>query len=412
MSRLFNGTTDKIVADAAHLFSEQSAYSVAFWVNAAAPGATAVAFSEGRSSSANPFFLIGCNAANRSKVAVTIRNDAGGSSQINSSGTTQSSATVFDSTWHHVVYAQNASGAWSVYIDGTQDSTLHGTYTTGVTTIDRVGMGCSHRNTDTSFFPGTLAHVAIWSRQLSASDAVILAGGQLPSNLPTGAADHYWALYGVASPEPDYGTASHTDGTLTGTSAGASEPNVNSHTGKAVSPHTGGGAKEANLNRTGTGVSAFTASGDTVVTSPETGGAVAALTGGGVYVRERTKTGSGVSARTGSGYAAPLGHGATAVTRQWQRMVVGSGVWTDIEHATGLNYLVTNADRGHFLRIVEYDYNYLGNASASAATSEPVFIGETGIAVSSFSVFGSNNRYQKTGSALTALVGSGVEQLN
>ncbi len=61
---------------------------------------------------------------------------------------------------------------------------------------------------------GSLAHVAYWSRALSAHEVVGLAAGMLPSHLGP---DHYWPLWGADSPEFDQGLAAHVSGTLTGT---------------------------------------------------------------------------------------------------------------------------------------------------------------------------------------------------
>ncbi len=199
MARNFNGTTDKIVADAAAGFSEQVAYSVACWLKAASTITQREFYSEGRGASANPFLLLSTSTATSGKAMVVVRNDAGGTSQIASVST---ALTVMDSTWHHFIYAQDASGHWQVYVDGVADGTAHGTYTTGTTTIDRLGIGLARRNTEANFFAGDIAEVAVFHRQLSAVEAVHLASGSPASELGP---DHYWPIWGADSPEPDIG---------------------------------------------------------------------------------------------------------------------------------------------------------------------------------------------------------------
>ena len=216
MARSFNGTSDDIVANAAASFSEQSAYTVAFWVKAPPNGSSPTSqtcWCEGANASNNQFILIGKRVTGSSQQGiVTIRNNAGGTSQVNAVAT---NGVLFDSTWHHFMYAQNgaATCGYHYYIDGVLDKS--GTYTSGATTINVLSMGCDTRNGGTAqFFNGTLAEVAKWSRQLSVSEAASLAAGLPASHLGP---DHYWPLWGVDSPEPDIGAASHVTGSLTGT---------------------------------------------------------------------------------------------------------------------------------------------------------------------------------------------------
>lgn len=138
----------------------------------------------------------------------------------------------------------------------------------------------------------------------------------------------------------------------------------------------------------------------------KTGGAVAPLAGGGDGGHIWTKSGLAVAPLAASGPGSDDFHPVPGISRQWQRSIVGSGVWTDIEHATGLNYVVTTADRGCIIRVVEYDWNYLGSASSAATATEPYFETDHGVAASDFDVSGvANKEFSETGVGIMQPVG-------
>lgn len=220
MARSFNGTSDKIAANAAHSFSEQAAFSVSFWALVPAGSQHGSIYTETRSTSSAPWIDINYNSAvNSANIIVQIRNDAGGTQQLSSTFRSSGSPSFADGNWHHYVFTQDGSGNYATYCDGIVGPS--GSYTPGTTTIDQLTIGCWQGNGASQFFHGSIAHVAKWSRKLSAGEAAALGAGTLPSHFGP---DHYWPLFGVDSPEPDIGTATHTSGTLTGTSAAATNP--------------------------------------------------------------------------------------------------------------------------------------------------------------------------------------------
>jgi hypothetical protein len=105
-----------------------------------------------------------------------------------------------------------------LYVDGAADSS--GTRTalsnSNSQTFNTTNIGVLVRNTTSNFYSGTISEVATWTRTLSQGEVTSLASGLPASHL---APAHYWPLWGVDSPEPDIGTAAHTTGTLTGTTA-------------------------------------------------------------------------------------------------------------------------------------------------------------------------------------------------
>lgn len=199
MARSFNGTSDRIRADGAHLFGGAgAAYSVSLWLKVpalASSGSTDfVIYSEANTGSTNNLFaLMSLAATSLTDVRLFIKNSA-------QTAVDNVSGTAFDNTWHQIGYAQNASGSFARYLDGVSTNT--GSYA-GIATTNDVCFGALVRTTTTNFFPGALAHVATWNRQLAAQEMASLGAGLLPSHLGP---NHYWPLWGVDSPEPDIGT--------------------------------------------------------------------------------------------------------------------------------------------------------------------------------------------------------------
>lgn len=216
MARSFNGTSDYIAADAAHITNAGVEFSIAFWVNAALVNGQEL-YGEGNSGAAGPFFQIQCNSTGR--IVISVRSGTGGASD---QGTT--SAVVFNSVWRHVCVTQNAANGLGIYIDGSLDKGFGRTALSNAAgqTFNTATWGALRRNTTAGFYGGLLAHGATWSRVLSAQEVAALANGQLPPALGPA---HYWPLWGVDSPEPDLVSAG-TDGTLTGTSQAAGGPPV------------------------------------------------------------------------------------------------------------------------------------------------------------------------------------------
>ncbi len=200
MARKFNGTTDKIDADAAVLnVSGQQAFSVSFWVNASiAQSSVLDPWAVGASGAAGPFWQAQGDASGK----ITF---SGRSATSGGTDSTTSTATVFDSTWHHVCITQpSGSNVVSIYINGVLDHTFTRTsLSNGASQVfNTLSFGYLHRNTSSNFYAGNLADVAHWTRTLSAAEVALLGGGHPAAELGP---DHYWPLWGVDSPEPDIG---------------------------------------------------------------------------------------------------------------------------------------------------------------------------------------------------------------
>lgn len=141
-----------------------------------------------------------------------------------------------------------------------------------------------------------------------------------------------------------------------------------------------------------------------------TGAGISPLSGKGTPNRILPATsGTAVAPFSAKGVETFQDHPLVGITRQWQRSLVSSaGVWTDIQNAKDLTYVVTTADRGCYLRVVEYNWNYLGSASVSSDPTEAFYVADSGASVTSFTGKGLRNiEADDTGKAVTDFDGTG-----
>jgi hypothetical protein len=222
MGRSFNGTSDRIAVNAAHVTNGQNAFTIAMWVSASiAQASSKDPYGEGFTGNTGPFFQIQGDASGHAVISAR-SGITGSSDQI--TGT----VAVFDATWHHLCVSQNAaaSATFKLFIDAIADGTKTRTSLSnqGNQGFDTTTLGALVRNTIATFYGGKLAHVALWKRELSVGEIKSLAAGMLPSEL---APAHYWPLWGTDSPEPDIGDhsiAAGVNGTLIGTTAASGGP--------------------------------------------------------------------------------------------------------------------------------------------------------------------------------------------
>lgn len=209
-------------ADAAHLTNGATAFSIACWIKTSAK-AFGMIYSESNPMNTGPFFFFMLSGSSPHTTGHQLEMNArtAGSGSVD---VFQGSVDVATSSWHHVAITQNASSQMAMYSDGVADGTFTRTANSNsnTQTFTAAIVGADRLNVTTNFFPGLIAQMGTWTRQLAASEVAALASGLLPPSL--GAA-HYWPLWGFDSPEPDLSSSS-VDGTLTGTTLGAGGPPV------------------------------------------------------------------------------------------------------------------------------------------------------------------------------------------
>jgi hypothetical protein len=108
--------------------------------------------------------------------AVRFYASAGGSSELDTT------AGYTSGTWQHLALVVTSTSARSVWLDGDNENEETGV-TRNTTGIDQMSVGSLKRITETQFYNGRIAHLAIWDRALTtgaASEVEGLAGGDNP----------------------------------------------------------------------------------------------------------------------------------------------------------------------------------------------------------------------------------------
>ncbi len=221
MARNFNGSSDRIVVDAAATavswWNDTMGRAYCGWIKAAAGQSNVGIYSEGSLASNTPFWFLSLSQTNADK----LRWNGLGTPTVNTT------ATVADSTWHHIALViqpiPTSGNRYNIYVDGVLDQTGTMASTVSGASTSAAAIGALRRTTTGNFFSGKIAHWAIWNRTLSGDEVRMLARGHLPSQFDP---QHYWPLTrpqgGVAR---DIGR-SPVHGTLVGTTVSGDEPPV------------------------------------------------------------------------------------------------------------------------------------------------------------------------------------------
>src|ERR1051325_4135630 len=129
-------------------------YTVSLWVNGFASQNNKQLFAEG---GASDFWLLGTeNPA--SGGLLNVKFSPGMSDR-------KSTRTVFDNTWHHVVWVDEA-GKGKLYVDGVLDETDF-TYNRSNLTLSATAICALYRSSPANYFLGNVDKVCIWKRRLS-----------------------------------------------------------------------------------------------------------------------------------------------------------------------------------------------------------------------------------------------------
>lgn len=145
------------------LYSHTAPYSIAMWVRGAA-NLNRYVYSEGFSGGGNTLFGLLSEQFVGAKAAIFIR-----TSDNNVRLTKTSNTTVFDNTWHHIVWTDNA-GTARLYVDSVQDSTSFNYTPAALGTVDRCTVGAIVRATVGNYFSGSIFDVRLYNRALTADE--------------------------------------------------------------------------------------------------------------------------------------------------------------------------------------------------------------------------------------------------
>ena len=156
--------------------TNNSAYSVAFWVKADGLNQTnRQVFSESSTNDNNPLFIIGTDTTGQSRLANVFIRTSGGTTLMPN---VRSTREVFDGAWHHVVWVDD-NGRARLFIDGQLDATDFN-YTRGSLTLNTTSVGAIKRAAVGNYFQGTIDEVATWNRALSAGEAQQIVAQGIP----------------------------------------------------------------------------------------------------------------------------------------------------------------------------------------------------------------------------------------
>jgi hypothetical protein len=139
-----------------------------------------------------PIFSVSNNNSGSTNEWVLLQIDSGGKFEIASNrlGTVEiyeSSSTVTDNAWHHVMVTSSGS-AYKLFLDGAEQTSASGnntgTWIGDIGTKNSCNIAAQRRNADSSnsYFTGLLDEVAVWDSDQSSNISTIYSGGT-PGNL-------------------------------------------------------------------------------------------------------------------------------------------------------------------------------------------------------------------------------------
>jgi len=157
-----------------------SRYTITMWVKGPAQTGKYL-FTEGSTLSNNPLLILqtGQAAANNAKFDVIIRTD-GGATLLNH---VVSSNVVFDNTWHHIAWVDDAGQA-RLYVDGELDPANFNYGPSGTFTFNTTALGALIRASVSGYFNGLIDDVAVWERVLSQEEIRQVMNNSLVTPIP------------------------------------------------------------------------------------------------------------------------------------------------------------------------------------------------------------------------------------
>ncbi len=150
--------------------------------------------------------------------------------------TIQSTTSIDDGQWHHVVATREKStGTNSVYVDGVLEETLISGNTESLTLPSHIYIGGQRPSNNNKFFKGEIKEVAVWTSKISSDGVAALYNSGTPLNAladagnytSSGSLQGYWKLNdGSGSTAKDEST-SNNDGVVNGGASWVGSGNIN-----------------------------------------------------------------------------------------------------------------------------------------------------------------------------------------
>jgi hypothetical protein len=174
---VFNGINQYAYRDGGFPIYNDSAFSVAFWINGNGTNQTnARIFAESSTNSSLPVFSLGSQSTGTNGTLRALIRNSAGTLLLDRNST----RTALDGTWHHVAWTET-NGAVRLYIDGTLDETVFNYARTGASLLDQTTIGALLNALGaTNFLNGWIDELAVWSRPLSFTEVQQIIADGIP----------------------------------------------------------------------------------------------------------------------------------------------------------------------------------------------------------------------------------------
>lgn len=150
-----------------------------------------------------PIFSVSNNSSGVINEWIVLQIDSGGkfeiiSNRLNTVEAYESSSTVTDNAWHHVMVTSNGS-SYKLFLDGSEQTSASGsntgTWIGDIGTKNASSVGAMRRSADASnsYFNGNIDEVAVWDSDQSSNISTIYNSGT-PGNLLSLSPNHWWRM--------------------------------------------------------------------------------------------------------------------------------------------------------------------------------------------------------------------------
>ena len=194
MARNFNGSTDKLTATESAVNAVPA--TLFAWCNpSTVSAAQKFILSVSDSADNDPLLNITNGNATTNKFQAQFRGN-GGTSASDAKGTT----TPIVGQWYAICGTYSSTGIAKIYVNGTLEGT--GSSPTGgtdISLVNRTTVGVLTRLSDSLFFAGDIAEVAIWNSEISNAEILKLAKGYCPGEIATDHLKMYCPMLGEGS---------------------------------------------------------------------------------------------------------------------------------------------------------------------------------------------------------------------
>lgn len=178
-----DGSNERVRIPANAIYEQTDVISVSMWIKGNTSSVKGIAGHYDTIGGSNRRWLI---LSNSSKARVWLSISGGSIQKDYSTG-----ADILDGSWHHLVWTYKGSNATAdqlkIYVDGSADTPTKTTDNACTQLHNAAGVdimiGCIESVTPASHWPGQIAHMSIWDKELSSAEVTELYNSGVPSDL-------------------------------------------------------------------------------------------------------------------------------------------------------------------------------------------------------------------------------------